>query len=95
MSFGTLIRTKRTELGIGLNDMAGRLGVSPAYWSRIERDKEKPPRDDLIERTAAILGVRLDDLFIEAERFPPDMQKDVARVVRAYRRFRAIDGSDR
>lgn len=92
MSFGSAVRARRTELGIGLNDMAGRLDVSPAYWSRIERDKEKPPRDDLIEKAAAILGVRLDDLFVEAERFPPDMQKDIAKVVRAYRRFRAVEG---
>lgn len=91
MAFGAFIRTRRVELGIGLNDMAGRLDVSPAYWSRIERDLEKPPRDDLIEKTAAILGVRLDDLFVEAERFPPDMKKDVAKVVRAYRRFRSVD----
>lgn len=89
MSFGTVIRTRRTELGIGLNDFAGRVGVSPAYWSRIEREIEKPPRDEVIETAAAILGIRLDDLFVEAGRFPPDMQRDVARVVRAYRRARA------
>lgn len=92
MPFGTSIRTRRNELGIGLNDFAGRLGVSPAYWSRIERGREKPPRDELIEKAAAILGVRLDDLFVAAERFPPDMQRDVAKVVRAYRRLRAIEG---
>lgn len=95
MSFGSFVRTRRIELDIGLNDIASRLGVSPAYWSRIERDKENPPRDDLIEKTAAILGVRLDDLFVEAERFPPDMQRDIAKVVRAYRRFRAIDGGEK
>ena len=90
MSFGAVIRMRRTALEIGLNDFAERLGVSPAYWSRIERDQEKPPRDDLIEKAAAILGVRLDELFIEAERLPPDMRKDMARVVQAYRRLRAV-----
>ena len=91
MPFGSYIRVRRNELGIGLNDFAGRLGVSPAYWSRIERGCEKPPRDELIEKAAAILGQRLDDLFIAAERFPPDMQRDVAKVVRAYRRLRAVE----
>ena len=81
MGFGNFIRTRRNELGIGLNDFAGRIGVSPAYWSRIEREHEKPPRDELIEKAAAVLGVRLDDLFVVAERFPPDMQRDIARVV--------------
>lgn len=89
MSFGSVVRERRTALGIGLTDFAERLGISPAYWSRIERDQEKPPRDALIERAAAILGVRLDDLFVEAQRLPPDMQRDIGRVVLAYRRMRA------
>ena len=93
MSFGSVIRTRRTEMGIGLNDFAGRIDMSPAYWSRIEREIEKPPRDEVIEKAAAVLGIRLDDLFIEADRFPPDMRRDVARVVRAYRRARAIGAS--
>jgi len=92
MSFGAVVRQKRNEVGIGLNDFAERLGVSPAYWSRIERDMEKPPRDELIERAAAILGVRMDHLFVEAQRLPPDMQKDIARVVSLYRRQRALRG---
>ena len=91
MSFGSVVRDRRTALGIGLNDFAERLGVSPAYWSRIEREKEKPPRDELIERTAAILGLRMDDLFVEAKRLPPDMLKDIGRVVVAYRRMRAVN----
>lgn len=90
MSFGSMVREKRQALAISLNDFSERLGVSPAYWSRIERDQEKPPRDDLIEKAAAILGVRLDDLFVEAERLPPDMRKDMAKVVQAYRRLRAV-----
>lgn len=90
MSFGSVVREKRQALTISLNDFSERLGVSPAYWSRIERDQEKPPRDDLIEKAAAILGVRLDDLFVEAERLPPDMRKDMAKVVQAYRRLRAV-----
>ena len=91
MSFGQIVRTRRMAMGIGLNDFSDRLGISPAYWSRVERELENPPRDELIEKTAAILGMRLDDLFIEAERFPPDMQRDIGKVVRAYRRFRSID----
>jgi hypothetical protein len=42
------------------------------YWSRIERDHENPQRDELIERAAAILGVQVDELFVEAQRLPPD-----------------------
>ena len=45
MSFGDIVRKRRRELEIGLNDFAGRIGISSAYWSRIERSCEKPPRD--------------------------------------------------
>ncbi|MET3791806.1 helix-turn-helix domain-containing protein [Aquamicrobium terrae] len=90
MSFGSLVRARRQELEIGLNDFAERLEVSPAYWSRIERDREKPPRDHLIERAAAILGLRLDELFVQAERLPPDMRRDIGTVVQVYRRMRAV-----
>jgi HTH-type transcriptional regulator, competence development regulator len=90
MSFGACIRQRRRELEIGLNDFADRIGVSSAYWSRIERDREKPPRDHLIERAAAVLGLRVDDLFAQAARLPPDMQRDLPRVISAYRRMRAV-----
>ena len=49
----------------------------------IGRGSENPPRDDLVERAAAILGVRLDDLFVEAGRLPPDMRGDLKQVVQA------------
>jgi transcriptional regulator with XRE-family HTH domain len=95
MSFGSVIRERRTEQGVSLIDLAARLAISPAYWSRIERGQELPPRDDLIERAAAILGIRMDDLYIEAQRLPPDMRKDMAKVVSAYRRMRFTDRGER
>ncbi len=88
MSFGSVIRAKRIAMGIGLNEFSERLDISPAYWSRIERDHEKAPSDPLIEKAAAILGIQLDDLFVEANRLPPDMKRDIPRVVIAYRRMR-------
>ena len=92
MSFGGVIRKRRIELGIGLMDMSERLGISAPYLSRIERDLESPPRDELIERAAAILGLQMDDLFVKARRLPPDMRDDMEKVVRAYRRLRSIGG---
>ena len=88
MAFGMSVRAKRTEQGVGLNDFSERLGVSPAYWSRVEREQENPPRDELVERAAAILGGRMDDLFVEAGRLPPDMRGDLKQVVQVYRRLR-------
>lgn len=88
VSFGARVRAKRIAEGISLNHFAERIGVSPAYWSRVEREQENPPRNAYVERAAAILGVRMDDLFIEAGRLPPDMQRHLRKVVQSWRKGR-------
>jgi transcriptional regulator with XRE-family HTH domain len=92
MSFGTFIRQKRDAAGIPLNDFARQIGISPAYWSRIERDLEKPPKDDLISKAAQLLNLGLDEAFIQASRLPPDMQQNVGDVVLAYRKRPTSEG---
>jgi transcriptional regulator with XRE-family HTH domain len=87
MAFGSYIRKKREDAGLPLRILAQKIDISPAYWSRIEREMEKPPKDELMEKAAAVLGLDLDEVFVEARRLPPDMQKDVAGVVRAYRKL--------
>jgi transcriptional regulator with XRE-family HTH domain len=88
MAFGSYIRRKREEAGIPLREFAQRIEISPAYWSRIEREMEKAPKDDLMRKAAAVLDLDLDEVFIEASRLPPDMQRDVRGVVNAYRKFK-------
>ena len=83
--FGTYVRTKREGVGMTLTELARQLEISPAYWSRIETGRENPPKDELIKKAATILGLSEDELFIEASRLPPDMQEEVAEVVRLYR----------
>jgi transcriptional regulator with XRE-family HTH domain len=90
MNFGRTVREQRLAKGYGLNELAERLGISPAYLSRIERGHENPPRDELIERLASILGIDLDELFVKAERLPPDLRRDLPRVVAFYRRGREM-----
>jgi transcriptional regulator with XRE-family HTH domain len=88
MGFGKWIRTRREAAAITLNDFSRRLDISPAYWSRIEREMEKPPKDQLIEKAVQALGLSLDQAFIQARRFPPDMQRDIATAVHAYRTYK-------
>ena len=85
MGFGAYIRKIREAKGLGMNDFAYGIAVSPAYWSRIEREIEKPPKDELITKAALALGESLDDAFVEAGRLPPDMREDIGDVVRLYR----------
>ena len=86
MGFGTFIREKREQANVPMNEFARSLGISPAYWSRIERDIEKPPKDELIRKAAELLGIAADDAFVEASRLPPDMREDVGSLVRMYRK---------
>lgn len=86
MPFGAFIRKKREEKDIQMNDFARQLDISPAYWSRIEREMEKPPKDELIRKAAEILGISADDAFVEASRLPPDIRDDVGNLVRMYRK---------
>jgi transcriptional regulator with XRE-family HTH domain len=83
--FGSYVRKKREDADLTLTEFARRLEISPAYWSRIETGRENPPKDELIKKAASLLGLTEDELFIEASRLPPDMQQDVAEVVRLYR----------
>jgi len=87
-SFGDFVRAKRLSAAISLKEFAKRIEVSPAYWSCVETNKEKPPVNELIERTAAVLGDDPDDYFIRARRLPPDMAdpKALETVIRYYRR---------
>lgn len=84
-TFGAYIRHKREEAGIPLNVFARDLGISPAYWSRIERDMEKPPLDKWLVLVAARLGIPGDDVFVAAGRLPPDMRDHLSQVVKIYR----------
>lgn len=86
MGFGTFIREKREQANLPMNEFARSLGISPAYWSRIERELEKAPKDELIIKAAEKLGINPDEAFIEASRFPPDMRKDVSTAIRLYRK---------
>lgn len=87
MSFGSVLRNRRHQMEISLSDLARRCGITKGYLSRVERDQERPPHDDeLISKFAAILGIPMDELFIEAKRLPPDMTANISDVVSLYRR---------
>lgn len=62
-SFGDTIRELRTAQDLGLRETAGKIGISPAYLSRIERGKEKPPKPEVIKSLAKKLATDPDVLF--------------------------------
>lgn len=62
-SFGETIRSLRVAQDLGLREAAGKVGISPAYLSRVERGKEGPPRADVIKTLAKVLAADPDVLF--------------------------------
>jgi transcriptional regulator with XRE-family HTH domain len=72
-AFGETIREMREAQNLGLRIAAERLGISPAYLSRIERGKERPPRPELIKKIARLVGADSDTLFRLAASTDPDI----------------------
>ena len=77
--FGETIRDMRMAQEMGLRTAAERLRISPAYLSRVERGKERPPRPDLVKRMATLLGGDPDMLFRLAESTDPDLADYIHR----------------
>jgi transcriptional regulator with XRE-family HTH domain len=61
--FGETIRDLRIAQDLGLRETAVMVGISPAYLSRIERGKERPPRPEIIKELAKVLAADPDVLF--------------------------------
>ena len=62
-NFGEIIRDLRIAQDLGLRETATKVGISPAYLSRIERGKERPPRPEVIKELARVLAADPDVLF--------------------------------
>lgn len=62
-NFGETIRDLRIAQDLGLRETASKVGISPAYLSRIERGKESPPRPEVIKELAKVLAADPDVLF--------------------------------
>lgn len=57
---GRRIRYRRTELGLGLRELARRANMEPSQLSQIERGVRKEIRTDTLRRLAYHLGVTTD-----------------------------------
>ena len=62
-TFGETIRDLRVAQDLGLRETASKIGISPAYLSRIERGKERPPRPEVVKALAKVLAADPDVLF--------------------------------
>ena len=76
--FGAYVRRSREAKKIGLREMAGLIGVSPTYLSKIERDDFQPPAEDKVRAIAELLGGDVDELLALAGRVSSDLS-DIIR----------------
>ncbi|MSO74767.1 MAG: XRE family transcriptional regulator [Alphaproteobacteria bacterium] len=77
--FGAFIRRKREEKDLGLREMAKKIGISPTYLSKCERDEFPPPAEDKVRKIAMIIGCDVDDLLARAGRVSTDISDIIKR----------------
>src|SRR6187549_1367350 len=83
MSFGTTLRLLRLQSGLGLRDLARRVGVSSTYLSRVESGIDPAPTPARLVNIARELGVPPQTLLEIAHRVGPLLAEYVERVPEA------------
>jgi transcriptional regulator with XRE-family HTH domain len=81
--FGKILKENRISSGIGLRELAGRVGISAGYLSDLENEKVAPPSEKLILEMAKVLGIEKNELLKAAEKVDPEVAKYVAQEPRA------------
>lgn len=71
--FGETLRELRVAQDLGLRELALKVGISPAYLSRIERGKERPPKPETVKALAKFLAADPDVLFRLSSSTDPDI----------------------
>lgn len=79
LKFGAFVRRERKAREIGLREMARKIGVSPTYLSKVERDEFTPPIEDKVRAIAQIIECDPDELLALAGRMPSDLAEIIKR----------------
>jgi len=78
-SFGVTVRRLREVRKIGLRKFAQRVGMSPTYLSKVERDEFKPPSEKKVRAIAKALGQDSDEILALAGRVSSDLTDIIQR----------------
>lgn len=87
--FGTYIRDRREELreqdrSFSVRQVAARVGIEPAYLSKIERDEVPPPSERTITKIADELAEDPDVLLALGGKVPCDLLEKIRRRPRLF-----------
>lgn len=83
-ALGPKLRKQRRRLGLTLDDLAGRTGISKPYLSLIETGRVlNPPSDDKLRRLEQSLGFKSGELLTQAhlQRTPRDVRAVLSRLL--------------
>jgi|SRR3954447_9988740 transcriptional regulator with XRE-family HTH domain len=64
LGLGEYIKGKRKEKGLSAQELSRRSGISQAYLSQLENDKNDKPSPDILNKLANGLGIPNGDLLI-------------------------------
>ena len=73
VGFGPTIRQQREAQKIGLRELSRRVGMSPAYLSKVETNQFRPPAEDKLVAIAKELKLDPDAVIAQAGRVPADV----------------------
>ncbi len=98
IKFGAYVRQERLSREIGLREMAKKIGVSPTYLSKVERDEFPPPAEDKVRKIAEIFHIDVDILLALAGKVSSDLSeiirehpRELAALLRTTRGMTADD----
>lgn len=72
-NFGATIRELREGQQISLRKFADKVGISPTYLSKIERDEFPPPGEETVKKFAEALNQDADELLALAGKVSSDL----------------------
>jgi repressor LexA len=93
MSLGQIIRNRREELGLTLDEVAAYSGFSKPYLSTVETGRVKnPPSDELLCKLEAYLKFTPGQLLHVAhmERMPSDIRRDFESIDAENRKYKQL-----
>lgn len=79
---GKKIKQLRLQRGISLSDLAERADVSKSYLSTIERDIQKNPSIQFLEKIADVLGISVLQLIGTEEKPVENLDQDWINLVK-------------
>ncbi len=98
VKFGAYVRQEREDRKIGLREMAKKIGISPTYLSKFERDEFLPPAEDKVKAIAEILDLDVDELLVLAGKVSSDLTEiirerpcEMASIIRGTRGMSEVE----